>query len=217
MTGRILVFEGLDGVGKTSLSKAVAAALGAHWLTTPDERTRLVRDTIEDAWAASAESRHLFYAASVIAAGRQAAELAAAGHDVVIDRYWLSTLAYSRAAGTRVDLDALEALIVPADATMWIDLDEPARRQRLGARGATAGDDWSLTVSSELRFLFLRGLDLPIAGRRIEVNARGLERDALLVRALDVLRDVLPRRRPQITTAAHPARHPVPSQAAMEP
>ena len=195
MTGRILVFEGLDGVGKTELSKAVARALGAHWLTTPDEQTRAVRETVEDAWRESPEARHLFYAASVVAAGKQAADLVRQGQDVVIDRYWLTTLAYSRAAGTHVDLSGLEALLVPADATLWIDLDEAERRRRLGVRGATRGDLWSMDASATLRFHYLRGLDHPVAGRRIEIDARGLDREALLTASLDQVQCVgAPRR-----------------------
>lgn len=73
-----MVFEGLDGAGKSTLATGVAAALGARWMTTPSPRVRGFRDELIAGFDGCQEAAQLFYLATVFAASREiAAELAA--------------------------------------------------------------------------------------------------------------------------------------------
>ncbi len=167
MRGRLIVFEGLDGVGKTTLSERFALRLGAVWRSTPGAAFGDCREQLDRAFAADPIGAQLLYAASVSRASVEARGLLEAGHDVVMDRYWLSTLAYAPLRGAFVDLGAVEAGLLPADVTVFVDLDEELRRSRLVSRGVTLADRQTFQpgVAAGLRERFHRGFARPVAGQ----------------------------------------------------
>jgi dTMP kinase len=188
--GRVIVVEGLDGVGKTTLSQGLAAALGATWLTTPPKELRPHREPFDAMFRKSPAASQLFYAATVLAVGQQADELRAGGVDVVIDRYWATTRAYSRVRGSPLDLGEVEAILPAADVTVLVDLDEDERRARLLARGATELDRETLdpTRARALRMALRAELVGRVSGRSVLLDVTGLgegEAVALAVAEVD--------------------------------
>jgi dTMP kinase len=169
VSGRIIVVEGLDGVGKTTLSKLLARALGARWMTTPDPAVRRARKAIDETWGP--DERALFYAASVVDAGRRAERLAGEGHDVVIDRYWCTTVAYARVAGAILDLGEIERQVAVPDATLWVTASRAVRERRLARRGATAADRSSLRDATELERAYASVLAGPVGGTVFSLDA----------------------------------------------
>lgn len=138
-TGVFISFEGLDGVGKTTLVESVASALGAVSLAMPGV-PRPVAHAVFTSLGHDATSRCLFHAACARAIGQQARAVTATGRNVVVDRYWLSSIAYARARAARIDLTAVELAIPAPDLTLLLTVDEEERCRRLEARGATAVD-----------------------------------------------------------------------------
>ena len=182
--GRIIVVEGLDGVGKSTASKGLAERLGATHMWTPGPDLADIRATAHAVFGVSQEAIQLFYAASVVVAGRRAGELTEAGVDVVIDRYWLSTMAYATVRGSSLGLEDVEAVVAPADVTFFLTLPEAERRRRLLDRGCTAADTETLRpgfVEAVVRQARLRG-SRPVAGRLVEVDIDGLGPEAVLDR-----------------------------------
>ncbi|MED5371895.1 MAG: thymidylate kinase [Myxococcota bacterium] len=135
-----IVLEALDGVGKTTLAKGLAARLGGVAMNTPGEGLRAVSGQILDGLGPNQPARCLFYAGSVIARGEEARALVEGGQTVVMDRYWLSTISYARARGVEAALDQVEALVPAPDVTLLLTLDEEERQRRMQARGFTAAD-----------------------------------------------------------------------------
>lgn len=173
MSGRLIVVEGLDGSGKTSASVALARALGARWATTPCAVLRTVRQHFDAAFDHSPVARCLAYAASVVAVGEQAAAWRGQGHDVVIDRYWLSTLAYAPREAAAA-LRGLQPLVQPADLTLYLSAGLHLRRQRLGGRGGLSAADRATLDPAEDRRLDERFRALaahPVAGAMVVVDA----------------------------------------------
>jgi len=172
MSGRLIVVEGLDGCGKTTASWALATALQGRWLTTPGTELRAVRADFDAAFSHSSSARSLAYGASVIEAGARARQWLAEGHDVVIDRYWLSTLVYAP-DDCQAALSALEALLQPADLTLYLWAPLEVRRARLGLRTVTAHDQATLDPAEDRRlddrYRALAGL--PLCGRFVVVSA----------------------------------------------
>ena len=122
-TGRLIVIEGPDGVGKSTVSAAVAEALrtsrpcehlsfpGREPGTLGDLVYRLHHDHgalgVRGINAAALQTLHI--AAHVDAIARRIAPALDSGSDVVLDRFWWSTLAYGAVAG--LDRALLMALI----------------------------------------------------------------------------------------------------------
>ncbi len=135
-----VVLEALDGVGKTTLAKNLEKHFGYIFLRTPGESLQSVRARVISSLGDSEAAKALFYAATVQAEGEKAAEYLNSGKTVVMDRYAASTIAYAKARGVTVDLDAALKNAVQPDLELLIYLSEPERQRRLAARGATAED-----------------------------------------------------------------------------
>jgi dTMP kinase len=188
---QMLVLEGLDGAGKSTLGTRVARRLGAVLLSTPPAELRSQRGAIDTAYSACGLASQLFYASTVALVSQQAHTLIHAGHDVVIDRYWLSTLAYDTLRPGAVDLRAVEAQLHPADLTVLVEVDEAERRRRIQERGlVTAGDLQSLRASRRLRRAFRDGLRHAVAGRPLVLDVTDLDVEASTDRVCRELRSL---------------------------
>jgi dTMP kinase len=186
MNGQLIVVEGLDGVGKSTFAQSLAVALGAQHRSTPAPELRRVRPVIEDCLCHDRVARSLFYASTVLAEGSRAAAVLATGRDVVVDRYWLSTLVYAPAEAQE-GLAAWEAFVRPADLTLYLHLPEAVRAARLFDRGLSPEDARTLGQSAVLDRRYRGLLGHPSVGEASLVDAsEPVER--LVERVLDQLR-----------------------------
>lgn len=187
--GVLVVVEGLDGTGKTTLSRGLARALRARWLTTPSPVLRRVRAVLERELGRDPDARQLLYAATVVAAASRIRAWLRAGHVVVVDRYWPSTVAYVR-PGARLNLTAVERLIPAANVTIWLTLDERGRRERLSVRGTGEGScvDKRRLECPAIRSRVLRRyrsvLRRRVTGRLLEVHVGGRKPREVLAQVL---------------------------------
>jgi dTMP kinase len=190
-----VVFEGLDGAGKTTCARALAKAIGAQYMTTPPPEVRAVLTKVLDSLGDSQEARQLFYLATVFAAANQVRAALAAGTSVVMDRYFLSTQIYAEMRGSRLDLDGLGEQLLAADLTVYLDVPMPVRRARLFARHCTPADRETLTpdINAGLRSRYLQKSALAVAGKFVRLaNAAG-SADELVER---VIREIAKSRSP---------------------
>jgi dTMP kinase len=170
--GKLIVFEGLDGAGKSTAAQAAAKALGAVFMTTPSPRVREYRDDLITGFKGSQEAQQFFYLATVFAASREIAALLAEGRTVVLDRYFLSTQAYAAFRGSGLALDDVQALLVPADLTVFVEAPLETRRSRLAARGTSAADRETLSPAANARLLHehLARAHLPVVGKFLRLD-----------------------------------------------
>ena len=143
--GRLFVFEGIDGCGKSTQAQRVAASIGARGTFEPGDTAlgAALRAVVLDA----SVSMTPLAEAMVMAADRaqHVAEVIepelAAGRDVVCDRFGGSTLAY-QGYGRGVELDDLRRLVdvatggLTADLTVLLDCAPAVARARRRARRA---------------------------------------------------------------------------------
>lgn len=195
MRGRLIAVEGLDGTGKTTLSRGLAEALDAVWTTTPPPGLRAVRDVLDAACARHPVAAQLFYASAVVAAAEQALDHLVAGRDVVFDRYWLTTCVYAEARGRLVRLPQVERLLPPADVTILVELDEPERIRRLLARGASDHDRDTLDPrrAAAIGRAYRMALRRPIAGIGVVLDVTGLGVPQAVRAAARCIEEVAPR------------------------
>jgi dTMP kinase len=175
MTTPIIVLEGLDGCGKTTLTDLLARTLDAAPLSTSAGLLAPLRATCDALHGPDGMSRQLYYAYAVSLVSDEARRAQQAARPVIIDRYWASTLAYARCA----DRDALwlhdvAHRLTPATLTVYLDLDAPRRRERLIRRNPQLNhaDAESLDRDAALREQFLTLLPaLPTTGALLVLDA----------------------------------------------
>jgi len=192
--GIFVVFEGLDGTGKTTVARRTAELIGARYMTTPSAAVRRFREELVESFGGSQEAAQLFYMSTVFAASEEARALIHAGESVVIDRYFLSTQAYAEFRGSSIALDALHASLLPADLTVFLEASLSARAARILARGASATDRETLNADAQrlLTELYVAKSVFPIVGRflRLDTSLADAERVAAQVAAQIVATEV---------------------------
>jgi dTMP kinase len=171
-----IVFEGLDGSGKSTCAKALAAEIGAVYLTTPSPDLRKHRDEIVRSFGTSQEAAQLFYLSTVFAASVQARLLIAEGKSVVMDRYFMSTQAYANFRGSQLGMDDLQSQLFPADITVYLETSLEVRKQRLNDRHCTSADTETLNehAHAALTALHRHRSNLTIVGKWLAINNSGL-------------------------------------------
>jgi len=141
---RFIVFEGLDGVGTTTLAERLSQALQARDLRvrltaepTDGAFGRLLRQHVQQTLTLDATAAGLVFTADRSDhLGALIRPALARGQWVVCDRYLLSTLAYQGAEGLDREtiLAASDGFDVP-DVTFFLDATDEVRAERMSARG----------------------------------------------------------------------------------
>ena len=189
---RFVVFEGLDGAGKTTVAEQVAAALNAIYMTTPSPQVRIFRDEILAALGPCQEAAQLFYLATVFAASRVVDAHIAAGRSVVLDRYFLSTQAYAEFRGSVLQIDDVQRHLRPADLTVYLDAPLDVRRSRVALRrDANAADreTLSLMADTQLRQTHTARSRLHVVGRFLTLDTALLSPEQTTNRVLEEVRE----------------------------
>jgi dTMP kinase len=146
--GQLIALEGIDGCGKSTQARALAASLGARLTHEPGATPvgALLRQVLlsPDAPPPSARTEALLMAADRAEHVSRVLEPAlAAGEWVVTDRYAGSTLAY-QGAGQGLSAGELSAVVsfatagLAADLSVLVDVPVEVARARLAAAGGRA-------------------------------------------------------------------------------
>jgi len=183
-----IVFEGLDGSGKSTCAKALTEKIGAEFLTTPSPDIRKYRDEIVKGFGTSQEAAQLFYLSTVFAASEQVRSLLAKGKSVVMDRYFLSTQIYADFRGSLLKLDCLQSQLFPADVTVYLETSLKVRQQRLNERHCTPADTETLSEYAHARLtaMYLERSSLAIVGNWLVIDNsdRSISKSVELIESL---------------------------------
>lgn len=134
-------FEGLSGVGKTTITQMVAKQLSAFLMVTPPKPYADCRELIDT--NVSPEARFYFYLSGVLHASAIVKEQLHTTH-VVCDRYLPSTIAYHRAMGVDTNIflteEVKKKIIMPTKTFLLQCSDEDERKFRMNKRGMSFND-----------------------------------------------------------------------------
>ena len=78
----LIVLEGLDATGKSTIARSLAQSLDAELMSTPPSELRGVRTYVDDLYEANGLASQLFYASTVAFASDRARALMAKGRSV---------------------------------------------------------------------------------------------------------------------------------------
>jgi len=140
MTYPFIVFEGVDGAGKSTVSRRVADRLGALHLESPVNEFRKIRGFVENTLCE--KGKLFYYLASNFELSSHVRESRLI-QPVVCARYFRSTL-IGHASRKYLDVeDFCETIPVSSgdferpDLTIFLSLSEDAQRERISSRGAS--------------------------------------------------------------------------------
>lgn len=129
-----IVFEGLDGAGKTTLAKMLASDLDGVYIDTPPPllQTNGIREVMDE--EVSLETRFLYY---LLANSYVSDEVKKARESriVICDRYIHSTISIHTLLGVKLHIDINSLGLEQPDISFFIFIsDEMERRQRIEGR-----------------------------------------------------------------------------------
>ena len=171
-----IVIEGLDGVGKSTISKALAVELGGVRLASPHDKFKNVRSGLEVAYKNNVYGRQLFYASTVLDISNEIRLRSKQQQCIIVDRYWLSTKVYHdwKCEGDGFDLTEVEDKLLVPDYTIYLQLSLEERRIRLRERDDITNED-EITLCEEadtaLNKRYQSNMYSKISGRWLSVNA----------------------------------------------
>ncbi len=133
-----IVFEGIDGSGKSTVASRIVTENENIYLTQEPSRNIAGRLAKRAAHVESSPYYDLFlYLADRVHHTQKIGEVMKGGRDVICDRYWGSTAAY-QAAGGEIELDYLVEIQKPfiskPDITILFDLSPDISLQRIKVR-----------------------------------------------------------------------------------
>jgi dTMP kinase len=135
--GNLYVFEGMDGVGKSTVAQKFADQIDAAYLETPGAGVQEIREYV-DSQMHDRQTKFLMYLASNSAIADQVEPQLEAGNDIVLDRYYPTTIVYNEAAEEEnpekwrelaEEFDFLEP-----DHIFYLWTDEETRKERMYSR-----------------------------------------------------------------------------------
>ncbi|XP_063241784.1 UMP-CMP kinase 2, mitochondrial-like [Bacillus rossius redtenbacheri] len=145
-----IVLEGLDGTGKTTVTKKLSKALGATSRGTPPQCLLGLRDQFDKH---PIQLRRAFYSLGNYIAADEV-EVLRFRQPVVMDRFWHSTAAYAVASEARDGGGSLAEVpaagdpvydwpadLLRPDAVLFLDVSEEVRNSRLSSRAATTPEE----------------------------------------------------------------------------
>ena len=132
----IIAVEGVDCAGKGEVCPRLAFALKAVLYKTPPEHMRREQDIIN---ATATNAEHYRYFTRVVQAASEEIIVLSATHNIVIDRYWMTTVVYHRVMGVPAKLEDMGNIIMP-DITAYLTVSPEIQAERMRGRGMSPGD-----------------------------------------------------------------------------
>jgi thymidylate kinase len=130
-----IVLEGLDGAGKSEVSKLLASSIDACIYRTPPDEFKQIRNIVDS--AGCKRSQFYYYISGVFYASAKIKELTSQGQSVICDRYYYSTLSYFSDLPESQSIDTSKFL--QPDYSFFLDVADDAVREARVLSRAPAG------------------------------------------------------------------------------
>lgn len=173
--GLLIVIEGIDGAGKSTLARSLAAWLRERGRTVVIDREptdgphgRALRESAKTGRLSAEAELELFMKDRREHVAQLIAPATARGEVVILDRYYFSNAAYQGARGLdpAAIVAANEAFAPRPDLVLLLDIDPAGGHTRIGARGSALDDFEGAAYLADVRRIFL-SFDRPFF-RRID-------------------------------------------------
>jgi dTMP kinase len=162
--GFLLVIEGIDGAGKSTLQRALVAWCESQGLTVTSSREptdglfgKALRESAKTGRLSIEEELELFLKDRRDHVSTLISPALARGEVVILDRYYFSTAAYQGARGLDPAsiIAANEAFAPAPDLVLLLDLPPTSGHVRIGSRGGVPDGFEGVSYLAEVRRIFL--------------------------------------------------------------
>jgi len=134
-----IVIEGMDGVGKTSITKLLAEYLDGITYKVPPYELSDIRTHIDDS---NQYSKFFYYLSATYYASERILSIISSGKNVVCDRYYQTTFsAYDDDVISLVNTEQIINNFYKPDFCFLLTVSEEERLKRLNKRGYLSEDD----------------------------------------------------------------------------
>jgi dTMP kinase len=193
MKNKFIVIEGLDGSGKSEVSKKVSGAIGYYHLESPVPPFRDIRVEVDNNLCS--KGRFYFYLASNYDLSRFV-KTEKENRSIICARYFYSTIiGYFSRSGHRInDLYDNQFIgkddFIKPDAVIFLHVSKEAQYRRIKARDASLnsiGDMKCLEDDAYQTRLSLNYLDVAITEGWIKIDTSDLSEDEVVEQCLQVI------------------------------
>lgn len=132
----IVAVEGIDCAGKGEVCPRLAIALNAILYKTPPEHMRGEQDRIN---VTATDAEHYSYFTRVVQTASDELAVLSTTRNIVIDRYWMTTVVYHRVMGIQAELADMGDIVMP-DFTAYLTVSPEVQIVRMNGRGMSPGD-----------------------------------------------------------------------------
>ena len=132
----IVAVEEIDCAGKGEVCPRLATAMKAVLYKTPPEHMREEQNMVN---ATATDAEHYRYFTSVVQAASEEIAILATTRNIVIDRYWVTTVVYHRVMGIQAELADMGNILMP-DFIVYLTVSPEVQAKRMKGRGMSPGD-----------------------------------------------------------------------------
>lgn len=134
-----VVIEGMDGVGKTTITKLIAEQLNGTNYKTPPSELNSIRDNIDNS---NKHTKFFYYLSTTYYASDNIRSIIKSGKSVVCDRYYQTTFsAYDDEVVNLVNSEQIIDKLYKPDFCFLLTISEKERLKRLKKRDYLSKDD----------------------------------------------------------------------------
>lgn len=181
----IVVIEGVDCVGKTTLAKSICNEPGWSYLYTPREPFSSIRKEIEG--MKDLNARFFYYISCVVGVQQHIKSILDDGKNIVIDRYVYSTFVMHKTLGVDTEcVDRNRMNIYHGDCKILLSASSDVRTQRMLQRNTGRTVDYSIEQRQDVLDMAQDEFrKMPLK----EIKTDNLSMDEVYGRAIDIIKN----------------------------
>ncbi|MFH1520098.1 MAG: dTMP kinase [Candidatus Micrarchaeota archaeon] len=157
MTGKLIVFEGIDGCGKDTQISLLKEKLNAVVMKYPTKNNKILNDYLEKKISIEPKELFMLFLSDILEDQKNIKKALTENKYVILDRYVLSTIAYELDSFSYTEAKKLvEGKFLKPDMVVLLDIDEKTSQARKSQQKKLDRYEENAFYLSKVRSAFLK-------------------------------------------------------------